>query len=156
MKRVWIYQADRFFTEPEEAQALEILQAFVQDWTAHGNKLAGQVSIEYGLFVILQVDEAVANVTGCSIDKSVHLLKKIENELNINLFNRLLIAYKDGFNELQLVSNTVFQDLIDEGEVTEKTIVFNNMVTTYDEFEDSWEVPFERSWHSKVFTAKKS
>jgi len=156
MKRVWIYQADRFFTEPEEQQAISILQDFVKDWTAHGNQLAGSITIKYGLFVILQVDESVANVTGCSIDKSVHLLKKIENDLNINLFNRLLVAYRDNYNELQLVSNAVFQDLLHEGEVDKNTIVYNNMVTTQEEFESNWEVPFENSWHKQVFKITKS
>lgn len=151
MKKIWIYQADRFFTAPEKEQALQILEEFVEDWTAHGNRLAGTAEIKHNLFIILQVDESVAQVTGCSIDKSVHLLKRIEHELNINLFDRMLMAYRDKDSRIQLVSRDVFQALVKEGVVTDETIVFNNIVNTGEDYPDKWELPFSQSWHAQVF-----
>lgn len=151
MKRIWIYQANRFFTAPEREQALQILQEFVQDWTAHGNKLAGTADIVHNLFIVLQVDESMANVTGCSIDKSVHLLKRIEHELNISLFDRLLVAYRDKDGGVQLVSRDVFQALVTEGVVTDDTPVFNNLITDGEDFPNNWEVSFAQCWHAQVF-----
>lgn len=151
MKRIWIYQANRFFTAPEREQALQILQEFVQDWTAHGNRLAGTADILHNLFVVLQVDESVAHVTGCSVDKSVHLLKRIEHELNITLFDRLLVAYRDKDGKIQLVSRDVFQALVTEGVVTDDTAVFNNLIMDGADFPEKWELPFSQSWHAQVF-----
>lgn len=151
MKRVWIYQADRFFTQPERQLAEEKLAEFVKEWTAHGSQLAGLAEIRHNLFVIFTVDEALAQVTGCSIDKSVRILKELEEELNIGLFNRMLISYKDAEGNIQLVSRDVFEALCKEGEVTADTIVFNNLIQSAEELDTKWELPFKDSWHASVF-----
>jgi len=151
MKKVWIYQADRFFTQPELEQAQAKLNSFIEEWTAHGSQLAGKAEIKYNLFVVLTVDEEIAKVTGCSIDKSVRVLKELEEELNIGLFNRTLISYIDNEKNIQLVSRDVFEALCKEGEVNSETIVFNNLAQTEVDFQDNWEIPFKNSWHATVF-----
>lgn len=153
MKRVWIYQSDRFFSLSAKKRIEEILIDFVTQWTAHGNQLAGSFEIRYNMFIVLTVDESKAMVTGCSIDKSVHLLKKIEDELGIGLFDRLSVAYRNPLDqgEIKLVSRSEFEKSIEDGEVNQNTIVFNNMVTTQEELATNWEIPLKDSWHSKVF-----
>lgn len=151
MKKVWIYQANRFFTEPELTEAKAHLDAFVRTWTAHGSALAGKAEIHHNLFVVLTVDESVANATGCSVDRSVHVLKELEQQINIGLFDRTLVAYVDAEGATQLVSRDVFEELVKQGEVTQETQVFNNLVKTEDEWETSWLVPFKASWHARVF-----
>jgi hypothetical protein len=153
MKRVWIYQSNRSLQEEEIHKIAQILQEFVKQWTAHGNQLAGSFEIRYGLFIILMVDEEKAMVTGCSIDKSVHLLKKIEQELGISLFDRLQIAYRKGVNEpIHVVPQDDFRKLLTTGVIhPDAAIVFNNMVTSIAELDTKWEVPMRESWHAKVF-----
>ncbi|MFD1768564.1 ABC transporter ATPase [Sphingobacterium suaedae] len=151
MKRVWIYQSNRLLSAEEVEQISQILQEFVVQWTAHGNQLAGSFLIKYNLFVILQVDEGKAMVTGCSIDKSVHLLKKIEERLDVSLFDRMQIAYRRSEDEIVVAGRDRFEQLIAAGEVDRDTIVFNNMVGTAQDFADNWEVPLKDSWHAKVF-----
>jgi hypothetical protein len=151
MKKVWIYQADRFFTQPELQEAQAKLDAFIDEWTAHGSQLAGKAEIKYNLFVVLTVDEEVAQVTGCSIDKSVRILKELEEQLNIGLFNRTLISYRDNENNIQLVSRDVFEALCEEGEVNSDTIVFNNLAQTEADYQSKWEIPLKDSWHATVF-----
>lgn len=153
MKKVWIYQANRFFTEPELTEAKAYLDAFVRTWTAHGSALAGKAEIHHNLFVVLTVDESVANATGCSVDRSVHVLKELEQQINIGLFDRTLVAYVDAEGATQLVSRDVFEELVKQGEVTQETQVFNNLVKTENEWETSWLVPFKASWHARVFKA---
>lgn len=151
MKKVWIYQANRFFTAAEEAKARSVLQQFVESWTAHGDQLAGKAHIYHRLFIVLEVDESVANTTGCSVDKSVHLLKRLEQELNIGLFDRLMVAYRDAAGVVQLVSRTEFAELVKAGQVSSDTIVFNNLLASGEEFPSQWELPFQDSWHAKAF-----
>ncbi len=152
MKRVWIYQSNRTFTEAEVGIIEQILEEFVAQWTAHGNQLAGTYAIKYNLFIFLEVDEEKAAVTGCSIDKSVHLLKKIEQELDVSLFDRLQLAYlSDRDHKIHVVSRADFEQLLKLGDITADTIVFNNMLTQADEIEARWEVPLKESWHAKVF-----
>lgn len=148
--KVWIYQSNRKFTSNEEIEILQKLKSFTNQWKAHGNDLMAKAEIRYGFFIILTVDENQANVTGCSIDGSARLIKEIENTYNIDLFNRFNMAYKLG--EDVIVSNKEdFETLVSIKQITPETIVFNNMVQTLNELDTKWEVPFEDSWHAKVF-----
>lgn len=150
MERIWIYQASRLLTPNEEDIVGDKLAAFTAQWKAHGAPLAASVEIKYNLFIILAVDQSYAMPSGCSIDQSVRLLKELEQELALSLFDRMQIAYrKDG--EINVVSRATFEQLIANGDVTEDTLVFNNLVASRSEMMTQWEVPFKQSWHAKVF-----
>ena len=148
--RVWIYQSDRKFTSVEENQILNKLAAFTNQWKAHGNELLAKAEIRYGFFIILTVDESQAGVTGCSIDSSVRLIKEIETEYHVDLFNRFNIAYRVD-DEVKVQGKEDFETLVNIKQVTPETIFFNNMVQTLAELDSKWEVPFKNSWHSTVF-----
>jgi hypothetical protein len=148
--RVWIYQSNRPLAVAEETGIKDLLHNFIQQWEAHGSKLTALAEIRYNRFIILAVDEEQAGATGCSIDKSVNLMKHIENEFSINLFDRFNIAYRDGAN-INSFGREDFEKLILDGKITEDTIVFNNLVQTVAEMETNWEVPFKNSWHNSIF-----
>lgn len=151
MSRVWIYQANRFLTEAEVKAANASAQQFVASWTAHGSALAGKASIVENLFLILEVDEEVAGVTGCSIDKSVHFIKSLGAKIGVDFFDRMCISYIDEQGQLQLANRDEFQQLVNTGGVTSDTLVYNNLIQTPEELTSNWKIPFSQSWHSKVF-----
>lgn len=146
--RVWVYQADRKLTEAEIAKASKVLMAFVADWKAHGTPLRAGFEIRYGRFVILAVDEGPQMATGCSIDASVGIVRKLENDLGIGLLNRMNVAYRQG-NEIITCSLAEFEEKVKSGEVNENTLVFNNMVNTIEQLKTQWETPVNQSWHSR-------
>lgn len=150
MERIWIYQADRQLIDTEKTHILNKLESFTSQWKAHGKALAAKAEIRYDRFVILMVDDEVEQPSGCSIDRSVHLLKEIEAETNLSLFDRMQIAYHAAAG-VEAVSRDEFEQLIAEGKVTDETIVFNNLITSYPELETHWEIPLKDSWHAKVF-----
>ncbi|TKC07142.1 ABC transporter ATPase [Pedobacter frigoris] len=148
--RVWVYQSNRAFTDNEVQTLQQKLNDFTAQWKAHGHQLDAKAAILYNFFIVFTVDEASANVTGCSIDSSVRVIKEIEQEYQIDLFNRFNMAYK--VDDKVIVANKEdFETLVNIKAVGPQTIVFNNMVQTLSEFETKWEVPFEQSWHGKVF-----
>ncbi len=149
--RVWIYQASRKLAAAEEAKVLDRLKQFTTLWKAHGKALAAQAEVRRGVFVIIQVDESVAPPTGCSIDKSVHLLQEIGEELGIDFFDRMTVAFENQLGEVELVGRTEFETLLAEGKVDKQTLVFNNLISRSDELESTWRVPLKDSWHIKVF-----
>jgi len=151
--RIWIYQANRVLNPVEQEQIQRRLNDFTSQWQAHGHQLTALAEIRYHRFIILMVDEARAGATGCSIDKSVNLMKELEDEFNINLFDRLNIAYRTS-EDVTSCTREEFEALIETGKVTEDTIVFNNLVPTIKELNSKWEVPFKDSWHAQVFEVK--
>jgi hypothetical protein len=148
--KIWIYQSNRAFTNAEVTAVQQKLDAFTSQWKAHGHQLKAKAEILHSFFIVFTVDEAAAGVTGCSIDSSVRVIKEIEQEYNVDLFDRFNIAYK--IEDKVVVTNKEdFETLVNIKAVGPKTIVFNNLVQTREEFENKWETPFEQSWHSKVF-----
>ncbi|WP_439131889.1 ABC transporter ATPase [Polaribacter sp.] len=146
--RVWIYQADREFTEKEVQFISEKAIEFINSWTRHGDNLKGSFTIKYNQFLVLAVDESFNNVSGCSIDSSVRFVQELEKELNIDLMNKMNVTFKDE-NHINLVKFADFQRFAKEQKITAETIVFNNMVNTKEEFENNWEVPAKQSWHKR-------
>jgi hypothetical protein len=148
--RVWIYQCDRFLSGEEENVLRNGADAFVQQWNSHGADLDAAYELFFSKFLVFFVDESKAGVSGCSIDKSVALVKGLETELNVDFFNRTLIAY---FDKDQLTQKPMhdFWALRKANIVTNETIVFNNLVKTKEEFEASWKVPFAESWHAEMW-----
>lgn len=151
--RIWIYQSSRALSTAEELQIQQRLDDFTSQWLAHGHQLAAHGEIRHNQFIILSVDEQVAGATGCSIDKSVYLMKEIEKEFGIDLFDRFRIAYREG-EQVMNCSKTEFEELLTKGELNSETIVFNNMISSRKELESSWEVAMKDSWHGQVFGEK--
>ena len=149
--RVWIYQANRIFTQEEETAILQILNHFTSEWLAHGHALAAMAEVLHHQFIVLSVDEQVAGATGCSIDKSVNLMKEIEMKFNLNLFDRFRIAFKID-EEVINCSREEFEAMIKSGRVNQNTLVFNNLINSRHELQTAWEIPLKDSWHSKVFS----
>ncbi len=149
--RVWIYQSNREFSSDEMKIISDKLKDFVNEWTRHGDDLKASFDIKYKHFIILAVDESFNEVSGCSIDASTHVFKNIEKEFELELLNKLNTAFKDG-EHINVVSLADFQKYVKEHKIRPDTMVFNNMVQNKADFNEIWEVPANKSWHSRYFS----
>ena len=112
------------------------------------NDLTASFKIEYDQFVILAVDENVNEVSGCSIDSSVHIIKEIEKAFDIDLLNKMKVSFKDGSN-INTVTLSDFKKYATQNKINADTIVFNNMINSKGELQSAWEVEASKSWHAK-------
>ena len=147
--RVWVYQANRLFSKDEQLDIKSLSDDFLQEWNAHGSKLSAAIESFYELFIVVIVDEEVAQASGCSIDSSFQFIKNLEIQLEVSLLDRLTIAHRDDHG-ICLTRIDEFENLIRSGEVTGETIVFNNLVDTKADFDAKWEVLMKDSWHRKL------
>jgi hypothetical protein len=147
--RVWVYQSNRNLSDADVNAIKNSGNLFIADWAAHGASLKASFDVLYNRFIVIAVDEKQAMASGCSIDKSVHFVKELETKFNLNLFDRLQVAYRKG-NEIQTCSLSEFEKLASQNVVNKSTIVFNNMVNTKSSFDTEWEVPLKQSWQSRV------
>lgn len=146
--RVWIYQSDREFNQQEIEFIAAKAEEFINSWTRHGDDLKGSFAIKYNRFLVLAVDESFNDVSGCSIDSSVRFIQQIENELQLDLMNKMNVTFKDG-DTINILKLPDFQKFAKAEKITENTIVFNNMVNTKEDFENNWEIPAKQSWHKR-------
>ena len=146
--RVWIYQANRSFTDDELLEIKDKLNVFIQNWTAHGSNLQSGYTIKYKRFIVIALNQNLNNATGCSIDASVHFIQRIEKDYNVDLMDKMNVSYKQGeFVAYKTLLD--FKKMAKDKAVSKNTIVFNNMVNNIAEFKENWEVPASESWHSR-------
>lgn len=148
--RVWIYQSDTKL----DAQLREVVESqgrdFCNHWEAHGNPLKSSVKVLYDQFIIITVDEAYNMATGCSIDKSVDLVRKLEQSLGISLFDRTKVAFLKNDEVFTKPMNSIKNE-ISAGVIDQNTVTFNNLVQNLGELKQKWQVPVGDSWLKRYF-----
>ena len=143
--RIWIYQSNRNLTDSEVKEINWSLQEFALNWTSHADKVKGFAKTFFGRFIIFMADETATGISGCSTDSSVRLVKSLENKFNVQLLERLNLAFFiDGEIKnfpLSILEKALENDLINTG-----TLYFNNTVQTKKELMEKWIIPVSESW----------
>jgi len=143
--RLWIYIADRAFSNTEIDQVQLKLNTFTNSWTAHEVQLQAGASILWNQVVVIAVNEAFHGISGCGIDKSVQLMKDLGKELQVNFFNRFLAFVKLGDTYVTL-DKLGLQQAIDKGEVDENSLVLNPLAQTIGQFAENNFIPLHSFW----------
>lgn len=148
--RIWIYQSNRKFSDEELTSIENGLTSFLEDWEAHGKSLEASFVLKYNRFIVIAINQEVQSPTGCSIDKSVEFIQKLEKKYDVDLLDKMNVTFKNG-EFIAHKSLIDFKKMAKDKAVNGNTIVFNNLVNTIEEFNESWEVPAQDSWHSRFF-----
>ena len=146
--RIWVYQANRSFSEQELDEINELLPQFLTQWTAHGASLHAGYEIKYNRFIVIGLDQSLASASGCSIDASVHFIQGLEKRFGVELLDRMNVSFKQG-DYITYKSMADFKKMAKARAINEKTIVFNNLVANKQEYLEHWEVPASESWHGR-------
>lgn len=153
--RVWIYQSNRLFTIPEAFHIEDILKEFAVNWQSHGTPVKGYANLLYGQFIVIIADETATGVSGCSTDSSVRVIKQIEEQFGVNMFDRQMLAFlvKD---KIQLLPLAQINYAIENNYLTTDTLYFNNLVSTKQQLLEKWIIPIKESWlTSRIKTLQK-
>jgi hypothetical protein len=143
--RVWIYQSNRPFTIPEAFHVEDILKEFAANWQSHGTPVKGYANLLYGQFIVMIADETATGVSGCSTDSSVHIIKQIEEQFSVNMFDRQMLAFLVK-EKIQLLPLTQINYAIENNYIDTDTLYFNNLVSTKQELLEKWIITVKESW----------
>lgn len=144
--RVWIFQADRELLPDENEAISNELSQFVENWLSHGSLLKSHCKLLYNRFIVFFADEEGDNICGRAIDASVRFVKELEKKYSVSLLDRGRVAYIIN-GKVEACTLDELGQRIEDGIITPDTEVFNNLVSTKEEFDNSWKVPFSKSWH---------
>lgn len=149
--RLWIFAAERALAQPEAEQLLGEVDAFLDQWAAHGVPLTAAREWRDDRFLLVGVDEEAAGVSGCSIDALVGRMKELERTLRVALVDHGPVLYRDN-GSIRRVSRERFAELASAGSVGPETVVYNNTLTKVGELRTGrWEVAAKDSWHGRAF-----
>lgn len=148
--KVWIYQSNRKFSDEEIVDIDQQLKLFVDNWSAHSTSLEASFVIKYNRFIIIAVNQEVQVASGCAIDASVQFIQDLEKKYSVDLLDKMNVTFKQG-EYITFKTLIEFKKLAKDKSVSENTIVFNNLVNSIEEFNESWEIAAVDSWHGRFF-----
>ena len=143
--RVIIYPASRPFTPKESKVITEKLYDFLATWAAHGKPLESSFKIEKNQFIVICVDEEKEAASGCSIDALGRVMKEIDQEFQLGLFDRMKASFVEN-GELKTMKLQDFKKGLKEGEISKDIEVFDFSKNTYVAFLSDFLLPLKRSW----------
>jgi len=144
-KRIWIYLCDKKIVGDLFNSIANECTLFINEWNAHGSKLDSSFKILYEHFLVFEVNEELHQASGCSIDKQLQLVKKLEKDFNISLLNRLLVAYRLN-NEIIVKTAGEVKQAVKNNLLSSDTITFDISITDSELFETEFEKPISLSW----------
>ena len=149
--KLWVYLSSRLLTSEEEKWLLEKGTSFTNTWEAHGHKLLSTFVVLARGIVVIMVDESSADVTGCSIDKSVNLMKELGTEMQIDFMDRMRAAYLDDQHLLNIRTLEEMKADYAAGKINDDTMVFNSLISSKDDLTEKLYIPLRESWvHAKL------
>jgi len=150
--RCWIYVIDRPMEENDQARLHEQLTHFFAGWASHGRPVQGEAVLQEGRLLIVAASLSEGEISGCGIDASVHALEALLHPMGYALASPLLVYYRDREGAFKHLSRSAFRRLVDTGDVTTDTMVFDPSLTTVGQLRNGGlEKPAGQSWHGRIF-----
>ncbi len=147
--RVWVYASNKPIAPLVCEQIKAEAKHFATEWISHNNPVKADADVLYNSFVVFMVDESYNEVGGCSIDKSTQFIKAIEQKFDLNFFDRLKVQVLFENDSVASYNKLELQNLINEGKINEEIKVFNNVVTSKEDFDNQWIIPLKNLWINK-------
>jgi hypothetical protein len=138
---VWIFGISPSLDQPKQATLLHAVDAFLDDWAAHGVAIRGARDLREGSFLIIAADEQ-REKSGCSIDRMFGTLRALERELGVSILdaNRVFLRHDDG---VRAVPRGEFRNAANS-----ETTVFDTTAEHLGAVRSgAWECHAAHSWH---------
>lgn len=146
--KVFLYPSNKKFF-PELLENIQTkVNNFVSTWS-DTNEIEAGFEIKYQRFIIIVINNSKP-ITTTIIDELVTFIFKLQLDHEIELLDKLNVCFKQG-EYVQYKDVKEFKKLIKNKSVNQNTIVFDNLINTKEELDDSWELPAEDTWYSRMF-----
>ena len=146
--KAWIYPSNRKFYDTEIDGIHEKIKLFLESWKVDDETFQVSYKLLYNRFIIFFTDNGSKPLSNIDIDASVGFILQVQQEHSVELLDKMNVCFKQG-EYVQYKELKDFKKLIKNRAVTGKTVVFDNLVTSKEEFENYWEVPITESWYSR-------
>lgn len=151
--RVWVFAAQRDLVPADEERLSALLGRVFGVWEKKSMGVRAAFEFREARFLVVGADERAACVSGCGIDAMMQWVRQFESESGLRLVDRLLVLWRDAATgRVRSAPRAEFARLLDAGEVSPATPVFDTAAARSDVFLDArFELPLAESWHAQVF-----
>jgi hypothetical protein len=148
--RVWVFGAAAPIVGTASEHLLHAVDQHLAQWRAHGAPLVCGRAWRDDQFLIVAVDEAATNATGCSIDGMFRVLASIESQVGTSLIGGGSVFWRDPEGVVHATDRSAFRAAAARGDITADTHVFDTTVTTLGDWRSHFERPARDSWHARL------
>lgn len=152
--RLWVFAAAAPVTGAAVGVLLQRVDAFLDQWRAHGAPLVCARDWRDDRFLAVAVDEAATDASGCSIDALFEALRELEAQLGTSLVGSGLVYCRDANGTVTAMTRPAFRAAAAAGAVTSDIPVFDTTVITAGSWRTAFEVPASASWHARLLPAQ--
>jgi hypothetical protein len=146
--KVWVYPSSRKFY-PNEIEALEEkVKTFVENWKADDATFKASYKILYNRFIVFTADDIATELSNADMDAAVSLILNLQETYEVALLDRMNVCFKQG-EHVQYKDLKDFKKLLKNKALTGKSIIFDNLVNTKQDFDNYWEITIEESWYNR-------
>jgi hypothetical protein len=141
---VWIFGISPALDATQSDALLRHVNAFLENWAAHGTPIPGAAEVREGSFLVVAADEQ-REKSGCSIDRMFGTLKHLERDLGVAILDANRIFFRDA-QGIRAVGRGDFRNA-----ATAETQVFDVTVERLGDVRAGvWEKPASQSWHRQL------
>jgi hypothetical protein len=141
---VWIFGISPALDAQQSDALLRHVNAFLDNWAAHGVPIVGAAEVREGSFLVVAADEHRER-SGCSIDRMFGTLKQLERDLGVAILDANRIFFRDE-EGIRAVGRGDFRNA-----ATAETPVFDVTVECLGDIRAGvWEKPASQSWHRQL------
>jgi hypothetical protein len=154
--RVWVFASDRPLQGAEGQQLLGAVDAFLEQWKAHGAPLRSAREWREDRFLAIGVDPTAEQASGCSIDGLFRGLRDLEAALGTMLVAGGRVFYRDESGSPQVAARKDVPTLAGRGVLTNDTPVFDTSVTDATGYRERFERPARATWVATLIASQSS
>ena len=141
---VWIFGISPSLDTQKSDALLRQVNAFLENWNAHGTPIPGAAEVREGSFLIVAADEH-REKSGCSIDRMFGTLKQLERDLGVTILDSNRVFFRDE-NAVRAIGRNDFRNA-----ATKDTNVYDVTVERLGDVRGgAWLKPVAQSWHAQL------
>jgi len=119
----------------------------VNSWKKEEETFRASYQILHDRFIVFFADED-SKIANQDLDAQVAFILQLQETYEIELLDKMNVCFKQG-EYIQYKDLKEFKKLLKNKSVSDKTIVFDNLIQTKYDLENFWEVPITESWYNR-------
>lgn len=147
--KIWIFPSNRKFYPQEIEEISKSVETFLNNWKSDRDPIECSFLIKHDRFIIITANDTEYNLSLEAQDTLTSFIIELEKKYEVVLLDKINVCYKQG-EFVQYKDIVEFKKMIKNKGVSDKTTVFNNMITVKEELRYNWEINIMESWLGRL------
>ncbi|WP_372744331.1 ABC transporter ATPase [Lutibacter sp.] len=147
--KIWVFPSNRKFYPQEIEEISKSVETFLNNWKSDRDPIECSFLIKHDRFIIITANDTEYNLSLEAQDTLTSFIIELEKKYEVVLLDKINVCYKQG-EFVQYKDIVEFKKMIKNKGVSDKTTVFNNMITVKEELRYNWEINIMESWLGRL------